>query len=253
MRKPQMLLDSFVRKLKNDSAFNGVKFVYAKRNTPAQKPVTEYFVTCGVQNVTKDKDSTGNSNTCTELEFCIYAPYTSGGRELSQYAVNLMEVLDSEDSENLIGYIRVYDSEYDKDLGTLYQKVCVRIVDEFLVQTPEPVETTVNIVVDKVSFAVLKADVALKDDVYRLGELMSGERKFMKLGVRCTVKVTVYRDADPFEGGCFFDVSFDNEERTFCGLKVVQMNETISPEKKPVREYTLEANLKEGSGEIYGV
>lgn len=253
MMLPQMLLDSYVRKLKDNFCFDGVKFVFAKRNTPAQKPVTEYFVSCGVTDVEKNKDEIGNSNTSTELEFCIYAPCTSGGRELSQFAAKLMDVLDVSDTENRIENIRIYDSEYDKDLASLYQKVRVRVVDVVSVQEPESAQTNVNIIVNKVPFAVLKAELKAKDEIYRLGELMSGDSGFMKKGVSYTATVTVYKESDPFAGKSFFDISFDNEESVIKEFKVVQINESILPDKKPVREYTFEAYTKEGCGEVYGV
>lgn len=128
------ILDRLVLRVKKNDFFRDVRFIHSNNMTPAQQPVSKFTVCCSVdKSKLTDKFLWGAEGIqpvflCeSDLLFKLYAPKSSDGRMLSEFAQSLSKELALADSEGVIKSNTVTSPSFDRDVTALTCEVTVRI------------------------------------------------------------------------------------------------------------------------------
>ena len=124
--------DCMMRRLKTSQSMHTVRFVRAFGDENIETPIQGFLAAVSIISTSQSQDFVGEwaasgVKGCmytAEVEIRVYSPYHENGSGLSEMVSTMMTGLKEADEEKLITAAAASSIEFDKELNSVFRKLC---------------------------------------------------------------------------------------------------------------------------------
>ena len=124
--------DCMIRRLKTQESMQNVRFVRAFGDEHIETPIQGFLAAVSIISTSQSQDFVGEwaasgVKGCmytAEVEIRVYSPYHENGSGLSEMVSAMMTGLKEADEEKLITAAAASSIEFDKELNSVFRKLC---------------------------------------------------------------------------------------------------------------------------------
>ena len=124
--------DCIIRRLKMQESMQNVRFVRAFSEESIEMPIRGFLAAVNIVSTEKSQDFVGGLAAsgvkgcmyAAEVEIRVYSPFQGNGSGLSELVSTMLCGLKEADEEKLITASSVSSIEFDKEINSVFRKLC---------------------------------------------------------------------------------------------------------------------------------
>lgn len=248
MKNMTDVLDSIVHELKAYVEFSDMRFIYAGKTSPAERPVTSYLVVCSVKSFGSERESETDTFFSGNLEFTVYSPRGTSKREVTQKCVALAQKLEDSSQRDMLRSIGCKEAYFDNDALVWCQSIVVKT--EYVGFTQVKAQGFSVEAEGIGEFSAVEFEEICEQYVYGVKEYLSGTVSvFSDLPPRRSLRLMLKGTQGNLPEG-EFDLYIRDTGRRYKGCRVTKCVTKVTFQKGTYKEFTLLFDSDEAVSEV---